>query len=200
MHALAAALAVAVAGAGLLWQATDGGKALTAEAARRLEARRAAPQMPQVALETMAGEVLMLGADAGRVQLVEFVYTTCPTICQVAGQAMAGLADRVRAEGLGDRLRLISVSFDPSRDDPAALRAYGEGHGADGALWTVARPGAAALPGLLDAFGVVVIEDAWGGYTHNTAIHVVDAAGRLRAITDYDDPAAALAAARSVLQ
>lgn len=200
MHAVAAALVVVAAGTSILWQATDGGQALTAEAARRLEARRDAPQMPPVVLETMTGEAVTLGAGNGRVQLVEFVYTTCPTVCQAAGEVMADLAAEVRAEGLEDRLRLISVSFDPLRDDPDALRAYGEGHGADGTVWTVARPDPAALPGLLSAFGVVVIADGWGGYSHNTAIHVVDAASRLRAITDYDDPAAALAAARSVLQ
>ncbi len=147
----------------------------------------------------MTGGALTLGADAGRVQVVEFIYPPCPDICQPAGTYMADLAEAVQDAGLADRIRLISVSFDPIRDDPAALRGYGAAHGADGALWTVARPAPDALPSLLHAYGVVVIDDGWGGFTHNTAFHVVDAAGRLRAITDFDDPAAALRAARAAL-
>jgi protein SCO1/2 len=39
----------------------------------------------------------------------------------------------------------------------------------------------------LRAFGVVVIADGLGGYTHNAAIHVVRPDGKLAAIHDFDD-------------
>ncbi|WP_026381863.1 SCO family protein [Afifella pfennigii] len=199
MHPLPASLAVVAVGAGLLWQATDGGRALTTETARRLEALRAAPAVPNVQLQSMTGATQKLAGD-GRVRLVEFIYTSCPTICQVAGSEMARLAADIRAAGLADKVKLISLSFDPRNDDPPALMAYGKAHGADGTLWSVARPADSdSLPALLDAFGVVVIEDGWGGYVHNTAIHVVDGQGRLRAILDDDDVAGALAAAQAVL-
>ncbi|PKP78236.1 MAG: SCO family protein [Alphaproteobacteria bacterium HGW-Alphaproteobacteria-3] len=200
MQALAASVAVVLAGLAVLWQATDGGQALTAERARRLTALRDMPAVPEVVLETMTGTPLPLGGPTKRATLVEFIYTTCPTICQAAGAEMARLADDVRAAGLDESVRLVSISFDPGRDDPDALNAYGEGHGADGALWTVARPDPDDLPALLATFGVVVIPDRWGGFTHNTALHVVDAGGRLRAIVDYDDPAAALTALHGVVQ
>jgi protein SCO1/2 len=196
---LASAL-VATVGTAMLWQATEGGRALTTEVARRLSVAEAPRPVPDADLETMTGAHQHLYPDPGGVTLVEFIYTTCPTLCQSAGADFARLRDRALAAGLGPRLRLISLSFDPETDDPAQMAAYGAAHGADGTVWTVARPDPAALPGLLAAFGVTVIDDDWGGYTHNAAIHLVDDRGRLAAITDTEDVAGAMAAVWRVLQ
>lgn len=195
MRAVLASLAVAVLGGLLLWQATDGGRALTAESARRLAALHARPPVPQVVLRDADGQALPLGGAGAGVALVEFIYATCPTICQSGGADFARLRDRLAAGGLAGRVRLMSVSFDPVNDGPDELATYAQAHGADGALWSVAVADPADLPALLDAFGVVVIPGPFG-FEHNIAIHVVDPEGRLVAITDADDIAAALAAAR----
>lgn len=171
----------------MLGLATDGLAALTTEGARRLSATRDAPELPRVAIETMAGTVAPLPAMP-RATVVEFIYTTCPDICQAAGDEMAQLRDRLAGGPLADRVRLVSVSFDPARDDPAQMAKYGRWHDADGTVWTVARPeDAQDLPRLLDAYGVTVIPDRFGGFAHNTALHVVSPSGRLSAILDMDD-------------
>jgi protein SCO1 len=73
------------------------------------------------------------------------------------------------------------------------LRAYGEAYGADMRLWSLARVSdGAELKRLLTAFGIVVIPDEFGGFTHNAAIHLVDRNGRLARIYDQDDVEAAL--------
>ena len=48
------------------------------------------------------------------------------------------------------------------------------------------------LKRLLAVFGIVVIQDESGGFTHNAAIHLVDRNGRLARIYDQDDIEAAL--------
>ena len=45
--------------------------------------------------------------------------------------------------------------------------------------------------------GVVVIDDGFGGFSHNAAIHVVRADGRLVRIFDFNQPEVALAWART---
>ncbi|PKP75984.1 MAG: SCO family protein [Alphaproteobacteria bacterium HGW-Alphaproteobacteria-6] len=200
MHPALASLGALALGLGALGLATDGFAALTTEGARRLAALRTAPEMPRVAIETMAGSIEPLPA-ASRATVVEFIYTTCPDICQAAGDEMARLRDRLAKGPLSGRVRLVSVSFDPARDDPARMADYGRWHEADGAVWTVARPADARdLPNLLDAYGVTVIPDRIGGFTHNTALHVVTPEGRLAAILDMDDLAGAEAALAGVLQ
>ncbi len=198
--ALVASALVLATGIGILWSATDGGRALTTETARRINVAETLPRVPDATLETMTGTQLQLYPGPGEVTAVEFIYTTCPTICQSAGANFARLRDAAKAAGIASRLRLISLSFDPDIDDPEHLAAYGENHGADATIWIVARPSREALPRLLESFGITVIPDGWGGYIHNTAIHLVDSQGRLAAIVDTDDIDGALAAARSLLR
>ena len=95
--------------------------------------------------------------------------------------------NRFSRAGLGDRVRMLSVSFDPLRDPPGRLRDYGENHGARGELWNVARVQESDLELMKRGFGLRVIADGMGGFQHNTAIHLIDRTGNLSAIFDTDD-------------
>lgn len=182
-RALPSVLVAALCG-GLLWTATDGGRAFTSEAARRLDVRQHPRPVPAMQLEDMAGRSVALRPQQGEVVLVEFIYTVCGDICQIAGTNFGQLRDRLQAENIP--VRMISVSFDPQRDTPQQMASYGDQHGADGQMWTVARPSGADLPALLDRFDVIVIPDEWGGFQHNAAIHVIDPSGRFAAAFDID--------------
>ncbi len=197
MHAALASLSILVIGCYALWQATDGLGALTTEGARRLDVAATQPDLPDLVLEDMNGRDVVLGTPGDTIAFAEFIYTTCPTICRAAGESMARLRDRLVEEGLADRVRLMSVSFDPGYDDREAMAAYGELHDADGEVWTIARPDPRDLAVLLDSFGVQVIPDEFGGFEHNAALHLIDRAGRLIRIFDIDDiDGAALAAGK----
>ena len=179
------ALLVVCVGLTVLWQATDGVRAFTTEAARRLKAERNPVKIADAELTDYAGNRLTL--LNGKLTLVEFIYTTCPTICQSAGDNFYRLRERLKVSRKSNQIQMLSVSFDPERDDNDQLAAYAALHGADGHIWTVARPQIDALSDLLQAFGVTVIPDEFGGYQHNTAIHVLGRDGRLIAILDTDD-------------
>ncbi|MGH1479440.1 MAG: SCO family protein [Geminicoccales bacterium] len=195
MHNAVASLSVLILGCCALWQATDGLNALTTEGARRFEVVTTKPDLPNLVLEDMERSEVVLGGPRDGITFAEFIYTTCPTICRVAGEEMAQLRNRLVNLGLIDHVRLMSVSFDPTYDDPEAMAEYGELHGADGLTWTIARPRAGDLRAMLDSFGVHVIPDGFGGYEHNAALHLVDGNGRLTRIFDIDDiDGAALAA------
>ncbi|NVK16237.1 MAG: SCO family protein [Rhodobacteraceae bacterium] len=174
----------AVAGGGILWLATDGAQAFTSEAARRLDVVQSPRQVPKVLLEDMMSRPVPLLPQAGEVVLVEFIYTVCGDICQIAAADFAEIRDRLQAQGV--KARLLSVSFDPERDTPEQMAIYGDAHEADGIMWTIARPEKTALPELLGLFDVIVIPDEWGGYQHNAAIHVITGDGRFSAVYDTD--------------
>lgn len=186
MHALPASLLVAVAGLAMLWHSTDGAQALTAESARRLQAVQSPLPISAFPLETMTG-IRIKVPDSRKLSLVEFIYTSCPTLCNAAGADMRQLADRLTAAGLTDRATLVSVSFDPTFDNVERLAGYGERHKADGKRWTIARPNPQQLESIMDEFGVIAIPDHMGGYVHNVAVHVVTADGRLVGIYDTRD-------------
>lgn len=192
MRTLLAVLCVALAGGTALALTTDGLRAFTSEDARRLEVSEAPVQLPVLAVLGTDGRSVSL-SDPERVTLLDFVYTRCEMVCRALGSEFQQLQTEIRARGLQDRVRLLSVSFDPEHDTPAGLAAYARHQRADSAVWQFAvLANAADLPKLLGQFGIVVIPDGLGGFEHNAAIHVVDRRGRLVRIVDLANPAAAL--------
>jgi protein SCO1 len=197
LRTAAVALVIALLGSLALWQGTDGLRAFTTEGARRLSVLKQPRPVPDARLVDMRGQAMTLADEGGRAIIVEFIYTTCPTLCISLGESFAKLRNEIITAGLSDRTRLISISFDLARDGPEALRDYADAHGADGRLWITARPeNEQALQALLKVFGVTVIPDGAGGFVHNAALHVVDRQGRLEAIFDIGEEARALAAVR----
>ena len=184
-----AMMLMTVLGIGALWHGTDGFAAFTAESARRAEILRSPRALPAAVLEDQDGRTFSLQDYRGKLLAVEFIYTRCMTICRTLGIAFRQVRDHVPQPMLESDFALLSVSFDPARDDTASLKAYGDAHGADGRHWRIARVrNAADLQQLLDAFGIVVIPDGLGGFEHNAAIHLLDRGGRLALITDIDEP------------
>ncbi|HUX30254.1 MAG TPA: SCO family protein [Thiobacillus sp.] len=173
-----------------MWWGTDGLSAFTAETARRIDILRSPRRLPAVVLEDQDGRAFHLQDYRGRLLAVEFIYTHCATLCRSQGMVFKQIRDGVPRQALGSEFALISISFDPDRDDLTSLKAYGQTYGADGTYWRIARVRRAAdLKLLLDAFGVVVIPDGLGGFEHNAAIHLIGRDGRLAQISDLDQPA-----------
>lgn len=198
---------------------TEGFDVLTAEGARRRAVATVPVPAPHVTLlgtgikgingvngvngvSGVNGESLYsLLAAPGRVTIVSFIYTRCPTVCQALGSSFQQLQAAVSAPALHSGIQLLSISFDPANDDMAQLHRYAMLWRADPRHWHVAAvPDAAQLQALLKAWQVVVVPDGLGGYEHNSALLVVDAGGRLVRIFDDSDSGAALAFARSLLQ
>lgn len=182
MRAPLATACVALLGALALWWGTDGGRALTAETARRLDIAARPRPLPDIQLFDRTGARLRLSDYRGAPLVMEFIYTTCPDICIALGTAFERL-DRKLPPGA----RLVSVSFDPD-DDPARLDAFAERHGATAPRWRVAGVAdAGERAALIARAGVVVIPDGYGGFVHNAGLYLVDADGRLVAVFDLED-------------
>lgn len=166
---------------------TDGFRAFTSEAARRHSVRNAPRVLPDVVLEDQNGRRLQWRDLTGHPVLVEFVYTSCPDVCQRLLSEFQTLVTGAASEEASNTadLRFLSVSFDSERDTPERLRAVAGFFGADGERWRFARiPGREELEQTLAAFGVVVLPLPGGAFEHNAAIHGLDANGRLARIDD----------------
>lgn len=198
LRTLLASLLLLAAGIAVLASATDGFRAYTSETARRISVREHPPMVPPLPLQTASGEYTSFGALRGRWLLIDFIYTHCLTYCSVQGGEFARLQRTLAEPIAADKVVLLSVSFDPTRDDPAALTAYQRLHRAGARGWIAARPiKHADLVALMRVFRVVAVPDDLGGFVHNAAIAVVNPEGRLVAILDWDDP---LGAVRYVTQ
>lgn len=192
LRTLLASLTLLLAGGAALSAATDGFRAFTTEAARRVSVRQNPISVPAVGLQVQSGSRIHLTDLRGKWLLVDFIYTRCPSYCVALGGEFAQLQDQLAGPIARGEVELLSISFDPDHDTPPELAAYlqrsrDRGHG-----WRAARPLAPeGLRQLERAFGVTVIADGFGGYTHNAAIYLVDPEGRLVEIFDMRDVALA---------
>jgi protein SCO1/2 len=178
--------AVVVAGIVALAGATDGFRAVTAEGARRLRVERSPRTLPRVAMVDHRGEPFSWAEFEGSPVLVEFIFTTCPDICQKMSSDFRALVRKASEDGTA--VRFVSVSFDPERDTVEQLARIAHYYGAEGELWRFARiEDSRELEETLQAFGVVAIPSPARGFEHNAAIHGVDERGRLARIADVTE-------------
>ncbi|MCB1907070.1 MAG: SCO family protein [Rhodocyclaceae bacterium] len=86
-----------------------------------------------------------------KVVVIDFVYTTCTTICPVQSAVFNALQGRL-ADKLGDSVRLVSLSVDPRRDSPARLKQAADKYGS-GPDWTWLTGEHAEVEDVLRAYG-----------------------------------------------
>ena len=80
--------------------------------------------LPQVKLVREDGKTVSLPdeLDDGRPVVLDFIFTTCATICPVMSQTFAQVQRK-----LGDareKVHMVSISIDPEEDTPARLAEY----------------------------------------------------------------------------
>lgn len=198
MRTLLANLLLMLGGGVALSTATNHFRAFTTESARRLAVREHPVDIPAVTLETETGTRLDLAAFRGRWLLVDFVYTRCPTYCSTLGGEFAQLQSSLAVPLAQHKVQLLSISFDPEHDTPRRLAEYLNRFRTSDSEWLAARPvDQGALERLKKSFGITVIPDSFGGFTHNAAIHLVDPRGRLVDVFDVGNPTLA---AHAVMQ
>ncbi len=187
--------------AAALWSVTFGLRGWTTENIRRLRVPADPPHLQALRLATSTGISLIpwgSGEAEPRLWLVTFMYTRCPTFCSALGIEFERLQRQLKTDPRNAGIGLLSISFDLAHDDVHALQRYATEHHADPDRWIVAVPRSRAdLARVERDTGVVVLDDGFGGFAHNAAIHVVRADGRLVRIFDFNDPEAALAWARA---
>ena len=197
----AATLAVLAVAVAALYQATAGGSAFTTETLRRSAVAAAPVPVPDfdvIDAQGRAGKLLQLLAADGKVWIVDFVYTRCTSLCLSLGTVFQQLQRQIVAQGLQDRIGLLSISFDPLRDQPPALAAYAQRMQMQGGLWqVVSLRRDADRRSLLDSFGIMVLPAPLGEFEHNAALHIVSPQGQLVQILAIGDGANALAWAQA---
>ena len=158
--------------------------------------------IPDVELLDQDGRKVRFYTDLvkGRVVAVNFIFTTCTTICPPLGATFARVQKELGARG-GSDVRFISISVDPATDTPERLKAWGaKFRAAEG--WTLVTGRKPQVDELLRALGaataspsdhsptVLIGNDAAGQWTRayglarpSVLIGLIDAAaaGRLDA-------------------
>jgi protein SCO1/2 len=89
--------------------------------------------------------------DDGRPVVLDFMYTTCTTVCPLTSQTLSRFQALLGADSQG--VHLVSISIDPEQDTPARLRDYAKKFRA-GPEWQHYTGTLAASVAAQQAFGV----------------------------------------------
>jgi protein SCO1 len=110
--------------------------------------------IPDVSVVDQDGKPVHFYSDLvkDRVVAVNFVFTTCTTICPPMGANFARL-QKILGDRTGREVHLISVSVDPTTDTPERMKAWGRKFGA-GPGWTLVTGSKEEVTRLLKALGV----------------------------------------------
>ncbi len=134
---------------------------------------------PDVQLTDQDGRAFAFPGPEGRALIVTFVYTRCPLpdYCPLMSlqfqQLQSLLEDR-----LGDRLGLVSISFDPDHDTPNVLKEYAARYTRDTSTWTFATGTTDQIGALTRYFGVSY-EQNGAQFDHNLMTALLGSDGRV---------------------
>lgn len=120
----------------------------------------------------------------GKVYVVDFFFTTCPTICPIMTSNLVELQNTFSEEnGLG----FASFSINPRYDTPSVLKKYANRYGAVNKDWHFMTGNKEETYELArEGFYILAneAEDAPGGFEHSGMFALVDKQGYIRSRTD----------------
>ena len=139
------------------------------------EARDPAPDFE---LTDQNGARLSLADLRGKLVLLDFIFTSCPGPCPILTSSHVTLQRSLTPE-LRQRTRFVSISLDPVRDTPMALRSYAQKRGADLTGWSFLTGDPEAVARVVQAYGVGTLRSSDGQLEHLVATFLIDPEGRI---------------------
>ena len=139
--------------------------------------------VPDTALLDQSNRRRSIAEWRGSVTLLTFIYTRCPlpNYCPLIDRHFATIQHAITADSvLRDKVRLVSVSFDPEQDSPAVLTAHAKRLKADPAIWTFLTGDRVTVDRFTARFGVGLIRpDGSLEITHNLRTILIGGDGRI---------------------
>jgi protein SCO1 len=110
-------------------------------------------RLPTVKVQQHSGKLVAFNSavDDARPVLLNFVFTSCTSICLPMAQVFAEAQERLGTRA--GQVQMISISIDPSQDSPARLTDYAGRVGA-GPQWTFHTGSQEAVDAIQRAFNV----------------------------------------------
>ncbi len=120
----------------------------------------------------------------GKVYVVDFFFTSCPTICPKMSKNLAYLQEQLKEY---DDFGIASFTINPKRDTPSMLKKYAENYGVTNSDWHLLTGDREAIYGLANKGFYIFAEEnpaVAGGFEHNGYFALVDQDGYIRSRND----------------
>lgn len=146
-------------------------------------------KVPEFSFTDQNGNIITNKDYEGQVYLVEFFFTTCPTICPRMSKNLVQIQKNF--EGIKN-FGVASFSINPKNDTPQVLKAYAEKYGITNPNWHLMTGDQDAIYELANqGFNLYTAEDdsVDGGFEHSGNFALIDKNGFIRSrIDSYGNP------------
>lgn len=149
-------------------------------------------QVPDLALINQDGKRINFKDYRGKATAITFIYSRCPlpNYCILMSKHFSDLANQLNENAeLKDKIRLLSISFDPATDTPAKLKEYGRGYlgkdsKTDFTVWQLATGTDKEVKAVADFFGLryEVDQNDKTQFNHSLRTIVVAPDGKVRKV------------------
>ncbi len=148
--------------------------------------------IPAFTLVNQDGKTISPKDFAGKALAITFIYSRCPLpeYCILMSKNFSDLALQLNGDAeLKEKIRLLSISFDPATDTPEKLKQYGQGYlgkdaKSDFTVWQLATGTDKQIKEIADFFGLLyeVDQNDKTQFNHSLRTIVVAPDGKVRKI------------------
>lgn len=120
----------------------------------------------------------------GKVYVVEFFFTTCPSICPIMNQNLVEIEKEFKGN---ENFGIASITIDPAHDTPQVLKKYAEDYKITNPNWNFLTGDREAIYDMANrGFGIFADEDETveGGFAHSGLFALIDQEGYVRSRED----------------
>lgn len=141
-------------------------------------------KVPEFSFTNQEGKTITNEDYLGKVYVVEFFFTTCPTICPIMNRNLVEVQNQFKDF---NNFGVASFTISPDIDTPEVLKAYAEKYGISNPNWHLMTGDETAIYKLAnEGFNLYTAKDdtVEGGFEHSGNFALIDKEGYIRSRQD----------------
>ena len=141
-------------------------------------------KVPDFKFVNQDGDTITNKDYLGKVYVVEFFFTTCPSICPVMSENLVEIQNKFKGN---ENFGIVSITIDPEHDTPRVLKEYAEEHKVTNPNWNFLTGDRKVIYDMANiGFGIFADEDETvpGGFAHSGLFALIDKEGYVRSRED----------------
>ncbi|PZX55992.1 protein SCO1/2 [Algoriphagus ratkowskyi] len=136
--------------------------------------------IPEFTFSNQDGREVGRAEMQGKITIVDFFFTSCPSICPKMSSEMERVNDMFRNE---DQVQIMSISIDPTYDTPEILNEYAQKYNGVAGKWDFLTGDVEKIYNLAKCGFMIPTIDGLGvpdDFVHSDKFVLVDELGRIR--------------------
>jgi protein SCO1/2 len=141
-------------------------------------------KVPDFKFVNQDGDTITNKDYLGKVYVVEFFFTTCPSICPIMSENLVVIQNKLKGK---ENFGIVSITIDPEHDTPQVLKEYAEEHNVTNPNWNFLTGDRNVIYDMANSgFGIFADEDETvpGGFAHSGLFALIDKEGYVRSRED----------------